>query len=154
MLAVVRPDSWNFPLLVHVGGAMLLVASVVVAAVALLQSWRAVDAAASAALFRLGALTMFFAALPSYFVMRIGAAWILSREHLQNSNASWIGIGFATGDGGGVILLITLILLGIALRRARRGAPAGTLGRIGSVLALLLVVAYGIAVWAMTTKPS
>jgi hypothetical protein len=154
MLLLIRPDSWNFPLLVHVGGAMVLVASVIVAVVALLQSWRTVDAAASAALFRFGALTMFFAALPSYFVMRIGAEWILSREHLTNSNASWIGIGFATADGGGVILLITLILLGIALRRARRGAAAGTLGRIGSVLALILVLAYGIAIWAMTSKPS
>jgi hypothetical protein len=31
MLAVVRPDAWNLPLLVHVAGAMLLVGFVAVA---------------------------------------------------------------------------------------------------------------------------
>ena len=120
MVLAIRPDSWNFPLLLHVGGAMLLVASLTVAIVAFVQSWREQDPDGSAQLFRFGALTMFFAALPAYFVMRVGAQWILSREHLENSNASWIGIGFGTSDFGGLILIVTLILTGIALRRSRR----------------------------------
>jgi hypothetical protein len=45
-LLLIRPDSWNLPLLLHVGGAMALVASVTVAAVALLQGWRAGEDAA------------------------------------------------------------------------------------------------------------
>ena len=45
---LIRPDSWNLPLLLHVGGAMALVASVTVAAVALLQGWRAGDDASAA----------------------------------------------------------------------------------------------------------
>ena len=35
VLAAIRPDSWNFPLLVHVLGAMILVGGVLTAAAAL-----------------------------------------------------------------------------------------------------------------------
>jgi hypothetical protein len=150
----IRPDSWNFPLLLHVGGAMLLVGSLTIAIVAFVQSWREADPDSSARLFRFGALTMFFAALPSYIVMRGAAQWIVSKEHLENSNVSWIGIGFATSDFGGLILLLTLILTGIALRRTRRGAGLGKLAKVGSALPLLLLALYVIAIWAMTTKPS
>jgi hypothetical protein len=97
---------------------------------------------------------MFFATLPAYFVMRIGAQWILSREHLENSNASWIGIGFGTSDFGGLILIVTLILTGIALRRSRRGGGLGKLAKVGGALPLLLMLLYLVAIWAMTTKPS
>jgi hypothetical protein len=150
----IRPDSWNFPLLLHVGGAMLLVGSLTIAIVAFVQSWREADPDSSARLFRFGALTMFFAALPAFIVMRGAAQWIVSKEHLENSNVSWIGIGFATSDLGGLILLLTLILTGIALRRSRRGAGLGKLAKVGSALPLLLLALYVIAIWAMTTKPS
>jgi hypothetical protein len=154
MILLIRPDSWNFPLLLHVGGAMLLVASLTVAIVAFVQSWREPDPDGAARLFRFGALTMFFAALPSFLVMRGAAQWIVSKEHLENSNASWIGIGFGTSDVSGLILIITLILTGIALRRSRRGAGLGKLAKVGGALPLLLMVLYLVAIWAMTTKPS
>jgi hypothetical protein len=153
MVLAIRPDSWNFPLLLHVGGAMLLVASLTVAIVAFVQSWRESDPDSAARLFRFGALTMFFAALPAFIVMRGAAQWIVSKEHLENSNASWIGIGFLTSDAGGLILLLTLILTGIALRRSRAGG-LGKLAKVGGALPLLLMVLYVVAVWAMTTKPS
>jgi hypothetical protein len=86
--------------------------------------------------------------------MRGAAQWIVSKEHLENSNVSWIGIGFATSDFGGLILLLTLILTGIALRRSRRGAGLGKLAKVGSALPLLLLALYIVAIWAMTTKPS
>ena len=97
---------------------------------------------------------MFFAVLPSYILMRIGAQWALSREGLENSNASWIGIGFGASDFGGLLLIISLILCGIAVRRVNRGGTAGKLARIGGGLALFLIALYVIAIWAMTTKPS
>jgi hypothetical protein len=154
MILTIRPDSWNFPLLLHVGGAMLLVASIMVAIVAFVQSWRERDPGDSAKLFRFGARTMLFAALPAFLVMRIAAEWIVSRENLSNSNASWIGIGFGTSDLSGLILLVTLILTGIALRRSRRGGDLGKLAKVGGALPLVLLLLYVVAVWAMTTKPS
>jgi hypothetical protein len=85
---IIRPDSWNLPLLLHVVGAMALVASVSVAAIALVQGWRTSDPSA-ASLKRFGARTLLYAAIPSYFVMRIAAQWVESREGLGNSNAAW-----------------------------------------------------------------
>jgi hypothetical protein len=154
MILTIRPDSWNFPLLLHVGGAMLLVASITVAIVAFVQSWRERDPDNSAKLFRFGARTMLFAALPAFLLMRIAAEWIVSRENLSNSNASWIGIGFGTSDVSGLILLVTLILTGIAVRRSRRGGELGKMAKIGGALPIVLLALYLVAIWAMTTKPS
>jgi len=39
-MAVVRPDSWDFPLLLHVLGAMLLVGSLLFVTVTLIGAWR------------------------------------------------------------------------------------------------------------------
>jgi Na+/phosphate symporter len=149
---IIRPDSWNLPLLLHVGGAMALVASVSVAAVALIQGWRTSDPSA-ASLKRFGARTLLYAAIPSYFVMRIAAEWIASREHLENSNATWLGDGFIAADGGGILLLIATIVANVAVRRAP-DSGLGKLAKVGAGLSLILVALYVFAVWAMTTKPS
>jgi hypothetical protein len=151
-LLTIRPDSWNLPLLLHVGGAMALVASVTVAAVALIQGWRTSDPSA-ASLKRFGARTLLYAAIPSYFVMRIAAEWIASREHLENSNAAWLGDGFIAADGGGILLLIATIVANLAVRRAP-DSGLGKLAKVGAALSLILVALYVFAVWAMTTKPS
>ncbi|HEX3332517.1 MAG TPA: hypothetical protein VHS27_21535 [Gaiellales bacterium] len=151
-LLLIRPDSWNLPLLLHVGGAMALVASVTVAAVALIQGWRTSDPS-SAALKRFGARTLLYAAIPSFFVMRIAAEWILSKEHLGNSKAAWIGDGFLAADFGGLLLLITTIVANVAVRRDP-DSGLGKLAKVGASLSLVLVALYVFAVWAMTTKPS
>jgi hypothetical protein len=149
---IIRPDSWNLPLLLHVGGAMALVASVTVAAVALVQGWRTSDPSA-ASLKRFGARTLLYAAIPSYAVMRIAAEWIASREHLENSNATWLGDGFLAADGGGILLLIATIVANVAARRAP-DSGLGKLAKVGASLSLILVALYIFAIWAMTTKPS
>ena len=150
MIAVIRPDDWNFPLLVHVGGAMLLVGSLVTAAALLLLAWRG----DSPGLIRLGFRTLLIAAFPSYVLMRVGAEWINSKENIPDE-AAWIGIGYITADGGLLFLLISTILAGVAARRAgRQPGGGGTLGRVVTVLTLVVLAAYVVAVWAMTAKPS
>lgn len=149
---IIRPDSWNLPLLLHVGGAMALVAAVTVAAVALIQGWRTSDPSA-ASLKRFGARTLLYAAIPSYFVMRVTAEWVLSREGLENSNAAWIGDGFLAADFGGLLLLIATIVANLAVRRDP-DSGLGKLAKVGASLSLILVALYVFALWAMTTKPS
>src|SRR5205085_1283032 len=51
--------------------------------------------------------------LPAYIVMRIGAQWIASKEKLENSDASWLGIGFTVSDLGLLLLIIGLVLTGL-----------------------------------------
>jgi hypothetical protein len=149
--ALLRPDEWNFPLLVHVAGAMVLVGALATVAASLLFAWRR----DSAALTRLGFRTLLLAAIPAYVVMRVGAEWIASREDAPD-DAAWIGVGYVTADVGALLLLLATILAGIAAWRLRRDTSVGrsVLGRIAAVITALLVVAYVVAVWAMTTKPS
>jgi hypothetical protein len=151
-LAVVRPDAWNFPLFLHVGGAMALVASLVMALYTIRIARERGDQPAAQFAYRV----LWRFTLPAYIVMRIGAQWIVSKEHLEDSNDAWIGIGFGTSDAGLLLLIIGLVLTGLAARRAKQGtsvAGAGQL-RAAGVLAGLLVLAYLVAIWAMTTKPT
>jgi hypothetical protein len=151
LLAAVRPDAWNFPLLLHVGGAMALVASLVVALYAIRIARERGDQPAAEFAFR----TLWRFTLPAYIVMRVGAQWIVSKESLENSDDAWIGIGFLTSDAGLLLLIAGMILTGLMARRAKQGtsvAGAGQL-RAAGVIAGILVLAYLVAIWAMTTKP-
>jgi hypothetical protein len=150
-LAVVRPGSWNFPLFLHVGGAMALVGSLVVALYAIRIARQRGDQPAAQFAFR----TLWRFTLPSYIVMRVGAQWILSKEKLEDSKDAWIGIGFGSSDFGLLLLIIGLVLTGLMARRAKQGTSvAGAVQlRVAAILAGLLVLAYLVTVWAMATKP-
>jgi hypothetical protein len=153
MLAAVRPDSWNLALFVHVAGAMILVGGLVTAAGAGLVGWRDPDGR----LRRLAALTLFAVALPGWLIMRASAEWIYSKEGWDDVpdklQPTWLGIGFAIADIGGILLLIALVLAGIGVRRARAGGGAGLL-KASTVLAAVMVAAYVVAIWAMGGKPN
>jgi hypothetical protein len=144
----VRPDDVNVALLFHVLGAMVLVGALVTAAVAGLAGWR--DDAGGFS--RLAYRTLLFAALPSFVVMRLAAEWVYREENLDAAaeDPAWIGIGYITGDLGGLLLLISLVLGAIGLRRAR---PGGLMKAV-TVLSIVLVALYVVAVWAMGAKPS
>jgi hypothetical protein len=151
MLAVVRPDSWNFPLLLHVLGAMLLVGSLLFVTITLVGAWRG----GSAALVRSGANVLLVAVIPSYLLMRLAAEWIVSKEHLKDAHLSWLDIGFTTADLGALLIIVATAITGFGVRRINRGAADAGLGvRIATVLVAVLVVAYLVAIWAMTTKPT
>jgi hypothetical protein len=150
-IAAVRPDSWNFPLLLHVLGAMVLVALLAVAAVVLSAALRSDDRAAA---LRLAFRTLLIGAIPAYLVMRVGAEWVASKENLEDADFAWINIGYSVADGGLLVLIVMTVLAGLASRRAKRGdAPSG-LVRWANGLALLLILAYAVALWAMATKPT
>jgi hypothetical protein len=156
MLAAIRPDDWNFPLLLHVLGAMLLVGGLVVAMTAQYVGWRPRELADAAVYARLSFRALLFIAFPAWWIMRVAAQWIYSKEGLDEaeSEPTWIGIGFITSEAGGVLLLVAIILAGIGARRARRPTGGGTtLARIATVLTTVVLVAFLVAVWAMTTRP-
>jgi uncharacterized membrane protein len=156
VLAATRPTSWDFPLFLHVLGAMVLVGALTVAVAFQILAWRKRDPADVAPLTRAGFRALLAVALPGYIVMRIGAQWVYSKEGWTGDNdPAWLGIGFLTADLGGILLLITIILAGLGARRLRlSGGTASLLTRIATPLATLILIAYVIAVWAMTTKPN
>ena len=94
VLAVVRPDSWNYPLFVHVLGAMVLVGGMVFAITAELV---AAGSATPERFRKIAFRTFLLVALPAYIVMRAGAEWIHSKEFPSGvDDPTWVGIGFIT----------------------------------------------------------
>jgi hypothetical protein len=150
-VAGIRPDAWNFPLLLHVLGAMVLVALLATAAVVLTASLRSEDRAGA---LRLAFRTLLIGAIPAYLVMRVGAEWIADKEHLADADLSWIDIGYSVGDGGLLVLLVITVLTGLASRRSRGGGEPRALVRWSTALTLIVILAYGVALWAMASKPA
>jgi hypothetical protein len=151
VLGAIRPNDWDFPLLVHVFGAMILVGALVAATTALLLGWRRDSLWYS----RLGFWALLAIALPAWIVMRIGAAWIYDKENFdENNEPDWLGIGYLTSELGLVVLVVAIIVTGLGVRRLRAAADGtSSLTRIGGVLATVLLIAYTITVWAMSAKP-
>ncbi len=147
-LADLRPDSWEFPLLLHVLGAMTLLGALLTAGIALLTAWRRAESNDALTLHRVGFRSLVYAALPAWLLMRVAGEWTRSRENVSDE-AGWLGIGYVTADVGFLFLLAATALAGLSTRRAGgRCIPA----RIAAVLASLLVGAYLVAAWAMTIK--
>ena len=123
---LIRPDSWNFPLFLHVAGAMLVTASLVVAVAALALAWRA-EGEERAAITRFGFRTLLIAGIPSYFLMHGAAEWIVSRENIPSDNEpGWVGLGYGLADFGGILMLLATILAWLGARRSavrRRRRP-------------------------------
>ena len=148
MLAAIRPHDIDFALFVHVLGAMVLFGGLVTAAGAGLLGWR--DEAPR--LRRFAAMSLVLVAFPGWIVMRVGAQWTYSKEHLDSlsKDPAWLGIGFFTADLGGLLLLIAF-----DHRRHRLRAEVATRSfATSTAIAALLVAFYVIAIWAMGGKPS
>jgi hypothetical protein len=148
-LAAIRPDEWNLPLLVHVLSAMVFVGLLAAVAVVLAVAARSDDRAAA---LRLAFRTLLIGALPAYIVMRGAAEWIASEEDVPD-DLTWINIGYMVTDIGLLVLIAITVLAGLAARRTRRGDEPGGLVRPATVLTLVLIAAYAVALWAMATKP-
>ena len=149
-----RPDDVNVPLTLHVLGAGLLVGTLIAVATAILIGWRTTADGDAVGLTRFGLRTLLLGVFPAYLLMRIGAQWTEAAEDLPEEleDATWLGIGYITADIGALLILISMILSGIGLRKLRGGGGLG-LGRAVGVIALILVAAYVVAVWAMAGKP-
>jgi hypothetical protein len=152
VIADVRPGEVDFPLLLHVVGAMLLVGTLFTVGAAILAARRRTDEVEAVGLIRFGLWTLIAGVLPSYVLMRIGAEWTASEENLGGAEVTWLRIGYVTADAGAVLILISIVLSAIGLRGLRSGRGRGLATAVGAI-ALLLLAAYVVAVWAMTAKP-
>ena len=151
VLAFVRDDSLNFPLLVHVFGAMVLVGGLVTASSAL------AFAKGDTRLLRLGYWTLLAVSLPGYLIMRIGAQWIYMKENWDDVPDRlvpvWIDIGFIVADAGALLMIIALVVGGIGMRQLREGKGQGLL-KATLVISLVILAAAVVAIWAMAGKPN
>ena len=152
LLGATRPDDWNLPLFLHVLGAMVLVGALVLVVLSL-ASARGGDSAAG---LRLAYRSLLFAAIPSWIVMRLAAQWIASKEGLDDLDdpPAWVDIGFLTSEPTLLLLIAATVCAGVAARRAREGGRAfGGLNTAALVLVSITLLAYVLAIWAMSAKP-
>ena len=150
VLATVRPDEWNFPLFVHVLGAMVLVGGLLAGGAVLGL------ARGDVRFLRLGYWSLLALTLPGWVLMRIGANWIASKEGWddvpEGSEPTWLSIGLVIANVGGLVLAGALIVGGVGMYRLREDKGSGLL-KATLVLTVILLVAYLVAVWAMAGKP-
>jgi len=170
VLAVIRPDSWNFPLFLHVLGATILVGGVLTGASALRF------ARGNPRQLRLGYWSLLLVAFPGLVLMRLGATLIWSKETGHSFfwaifphpsvDPRWIEIGGTVSDLGGAGLVLALILGWFGLKRME-GAQGDlltkvpvvskmtgeTLLRLTLYISFALLAGYVLAVWAMAGKP-
>ncbi|HSI97566.1 MAG TPA: hypothetical protein VK926_04325, partial [Gaiellaceae bacterium] len=149
-LAAIRPDSQSLPLLLHVGGAMILVGGMLTASSAL------AFARGNARLLRFGYWTLVLVALPGVVLMRVGAEWISERQGWDDVPdelvPDWLWVGVAVGDVGTLVFLVTLVVGGVGVYRLRSG-KGSVLLKTTMALSIVLLTAYVVAVWAMSAKP-
>ena len=144
-LAAVRPDEWNFPLFLHVLSAMVLFGAVVLAVVSVGGS--------SPAGLRVGYRALLLGAIPAWIGMRLSAQWIASEENLLDEGVevpAWIDIGFITSEASFVVLIAATV----CARTAARRGHGGGLRTATVVLVSITIVAYVVAIWAMSAKPT
>ena len=148
MLAIVRPDSWNLPLFLHVLGAVVLFGATAAVAIAGFAARRWPNQAPL--LSRLVVRMWLLVIVPSWILMRIAAEWILGKEFPDGvKTPGWVDVGFFVSEGGAVLLLALGILLWLSARRQ----GAGRAGAVAPWLALVYVVALGVAMFSMSAKP-
>ena len=142
MLAILRPDSWNFPLFLHVLGATVVTGATAAVFIAAMASRR------RPWLRLVVARTLMLAVFPAWLLMRLAGQWTDSKEDIPG-DPGWLGVGFLVGDLGLVLLIVAIILGAVSLRRPQRSWPIGAVAVITGVYFVALVV----AMVAMTGKP-
>ena len=144
-IGAIRPDEWELPLFLHVLSALVLIGAVTLALAALAGGWRTGSAQSARLAFR----ALLYAVIPSWIVMRLTAQWLLDKEGLEDADFAWIDIGFMTAEPTFLLLVVATV---IAWRRSKADGPSAG-GRIATVLVAITLIAYLVALWAMTTKP-
>jgi hypothetical protein len=153
VLAAIRPDEQSFALLLHLVGATVVFGALLASATSILL------ARGDTRLLRLGYFSLLLVGLPGLILLRLAGQWLYNLQHWddlpdQFDQPAWLGIGFIVADWGGLLFLLSLALGGIGIYRLRQGKNATGLLNATMLISLVLIVAYAVAVWAMTGKPN
>jgi uncharacterized cupredoxin-like copper-binding protein len=110
-------------------------------------------------LLRVGYFSLLLVALPGWILMRLSGEWIYRKQGWDSlpsnlKDPTWLSIGFGVADYGGILFLLALVLGGVAMRRLRKGESGTGLLRVTTGIALVIALAFVVAVWAMTGKPN
>ena len=143
LLAAIRPDDWNLALFVHVLGAMVLVGALVLVATSRRRATATV---------RLGYRTLLIAVDPGWIVMRVARA-VDRLEGEASTTSTRTGLGrhrvhHVRGQPPAAHRGDDLLRDRGATRHTAAASRTATLVLVGITL-----IAYVVAIWAMSTKP-
>jgi hypothetical protein len=141
-VAILRPDSWDLPLFLHVLGAIALVGAV--AATCTLAAW----SQRWPFLRRITLLTMVLVVIPAWLLMWLPGQWVDSRSSIGDGKG-WLDVGFIVGDAGVVFVILACIFAWLGTRRPERRWP----GQAVAILAAIYLAALFVAMFAMSAKP-
>jgi uncharacterized cupredoxin-like copper-binding protein len=152
LLAAIRPAGQDFPVLLHIVGATVVFGALLASATSLAL------ARGDVRLLRLGYFSLLLVGLPGLILMRLSGEWIYRKQGWNDlpenlRDVAWLRIGFVVADGGAILFVLALVAGGVGISRLRRGKGGAGLLKVTMVSALVLAVAYVVAVWAMTGKP-
>jgi hypothetical protein len=145
-VALVRPDSWNLPLFLHVLGATLTFGTTATVAILAFAGRSAASERAvwlRSLAFKIG----FFVLVPAWILLRIPAQSIASKE-FPHHEPGWVGVGYPITEGGALLIILMLVLGWIS--RGKRDSRAAA---VVPWLATLFLIALGVAWFAMSAKP-
>jgi hypothetical protein len=153
VLAAIRPDDQSFALLLHLVGATVVFGALLTSATSLAL------ARGDTRLLRLGYFSLLLVGLPGLILLRLAGEWLYRLQNWddlpeQIDQPAWLRIGFVVADWGGLLFLLALALGGLGVYRLRNGKGSAALLKATMVIALILIVGYVVAVWAMTGKPN
>lgn len=152
MLAIIRPDDWNWLLFFHVLLGMIAVGGVLTVVATSLAALRAGGEQLTllrVLAFRANALAV-LPALVGLYVL----GTILADREFGDDSPDWLDTAWRITDVtvvfGGVVL--TLLQYWVA-RRARAGATGGWPAVVASYLPLAVLAALGVVIFLMSGKP-
>jgi hypothetical protein len=137
-----RPGSWNFPLFLHVLGAVILVGAVAAILALALSSQR------WPWLRSITLRTMLAVVIPAWLLMRIAGQWEDSKSSIGDGQG-WLDVGFIVADAGLLFLILTSVFAWIGARKPERRWPGTTV----AVLSGIYLAALFVAMFAMSGKP-
>lgn len=153
VLGAIRPDGQDFPVLLHIVGATIVFGALLASVSSLAL------ARGQVRLLRVGYFSLLLVALPGWILMRLSGEWIYRKQGWNSlphalKDTTWLRIGFGVADYGGILFLVALVIGGVAMRRLRRGKNGTGLLRATTGIAVVIALAFVVAVWAMTGKPN
>ena len=105
-------------------------------------------------LLRLGYWSLLAVSLPGYIIMRTGAEWVYSKGWDRvKPTPTWVDIGYAVADIGALLMIIALVVGAIGMRQLGQGKGQGLL-KATLVIAVVILAAAVVAIWAMASKPN
>jgi hypothetical protein len=153
MLAVIRPNDWNWLLLFHLLSAFVLVGGVLTVVLVSLAAGRQADPEQVPLLRAVAFRTNLVVVLPAFVVLFVFGDVLANREY-KHGDPDWLSAGYAiTGISliaGGVFL--TLLQFWV-LRRTRAGQLGGWPAELATYVPALVLAALVTVIVLMAGKP-